>query len=244
MLRRIRPLCAVAASATALALISAPSAGAATNLGKTFNPPDPCAPATTYIVTASVGDAYTVPSSGIITGWSFQAAALAPTTAKLKIGRVLPTSVLTDTETDLSVTAESRSENVTPSSLNRYSTRLAVQPGDFLGIYITGEGSVLCSDASMIDGVRDHFNSSDVPAGTSALFERESEGQVEVAAVLEADADHDGFGDESQDQCPANAATQGPCPVTPKKKCKKHKRKHHSAVAAKKKGCHKKKKQH
>lgn len=28
---------------------------------------------------------------------------------------------------------------------------------------------------------------------------------------LEADADHDGFGDESQDQCPRDAARQGPC---------------------------------
>jgi hypothetical protein len=34
-----------------------------------------------------------------------------------------------------------------------------------------------------------------------------------IRATIEADADHDGFGDETQDQCPTDATTQGPCPV-------------------------------
>jgi hypothetical protein len=33
-----------------------------------------------------------------------------------------------------------------------------------------------------------------------------------VAADVETDADRDGFGDESQDACPTDATTQGPCP--------------------------------
>jgi len=33
--------------------------------------------------------------------------------------------------------------------------------------------------------------------------------------MLEPDADHDGFGDETQDQCPTHASTQGPCPPPP-----------------------------
>ena len=32
-------------------------------------------------------------------------------------------------------------------------------------------------------------------------------------ADIEADADKDGFGDETQDQCPTDATTQGPCPT-------------------------------
>jgi len=31
-------------------------------------------------------------------------------------------------------------------------------------------------------------------------------------ADVEADADNDGFGDETQDQCPTDASTQGQCP--------------------------------
>jgi hypothetical protein len=61
-----------------------------------------------------------------------------------------------------------------------------------------------------------------------------------TSGTIEADADGDGFGDETQDQCPALASAQGPCPVPGhKKKCKK-KHKKHSAAAAKKKKCKKK----
>ena len=39
--------------------------------------------------------------------------------------------------------------------------------------------------------------------------------ELEVQATIEPDADNDGFGDETQDQCPTQAATQGPCDTTP-----------------------------
>jgi hypothetical protein len=61
-----------------------------------------------------------------------------------------------------------------------------------------------------------------------------------------ATADHDGFGDETQDQCPTNAGTQGACPVSPvtsgtnRKKCMKNRKKHWAESAKKK--CKKKKK--
>jgi hypothetical protein len=35
--------------------------------------------------------------------------------------------------------------------------------------------------------------------------------RLNVAAVLEADADGDGYGDETQDRCPSDRSTQGPC---------------------------------
>jgi hypothetical protein len=70
-------------------------------------------------------------------------------------------------------------------------------------------------------------------------YEPGSNHQIDVSAVLEPDADHDGFGDETQDQCPTNGSTHGPCPATGQraaalKKCKKK----HSAHARKK--CRKK----
>ncbi len=78
--------------------------------------------------------------------------------------------------------------------------------------------------------------------------------ELMVQYRIEPDADLDGFGDETQDRCPTNAATQAACPATatpattPAKKCKKKKRKKKgksSAEAAKKKkkgGCKKKRK--
>ncbi|HEY7630096.1 MAG TPA: hypothetical protein VH817_05325, partial [Thermoleophilaceae bacterium] len=42
-------------------------------------------------------------------------------------------------------------------------------------------------------------------------------GELLASADIEPDADHDGFGDETQDQCPTQASTQGPCDtVAPK----------------------------
>jgi hypothetical protein len=67
---------------------------------------------------------------------------------------------------------------------------------------------------------------------------------LDLSATLEPDADHDGFGDETQDQCPTTPAPRvlaRSSPATPtKKKCKKHK-KHRSAESAKKKKCKKRK---
>jgi hypothetical protein len=69
--------------------------------------------------------------------------------------------------------------------------------------------------------------------------------RVNLAAIVEPDADHDTFGDETQDKCVGVAGPLDGCPAptnTTKKKCKK--KKHHSAVAAKKKHCKKKHSKH
>jgi hypothetical protein len=241
--RRLRLISALV-GATGVGLLSATSAGAATNLGETFDPPDSCAPDTTYLLTKSPGNTYTVPFGGVITSWSFQAGSVPPVSVRLKVGRVVSGTDLSDVETDLSIIGQSATETVPANTLKSYTTRVAVQQGDFLGIYLGGEGDELvqCADDSDLD-FRDHYNNSEVFAGATAPFTLEGGAQFDVAAVLEPDADHDGFGDETQDQCATNAGTQGSCPpVTPakKKKCKKHKKKHRSAESAKKK-CKKKK---
>jgi hypothetical protein len=40
-------------------------------------------------------------------------------------------------------------------------------------------------------------------------------GTILYDADVEPDADHDGYGDISQDRCPSDASTQGPCPAAP-----------------------------
>lgn len=53
-----------------------------------------------------------------------------------------------------------------------------------------------------------------MPLGATQTFPKETAGlQEAVSAVIEPDADNDGFGDETQDQCPQSATTQAPCPV-------------------------------
>ena len=53
----------------------------------------------------------------------------------------------------------------------------------------------------------------DVALGTTGTFMGGPEGRIPLVAVIEADADHDGYGDETQDRCPQSAALQTPCPV-------------------------------
>ena len=121
--------------------------------------------------------------------------------------------------------------------------RLAITAGDRLGLgYTNGSpgpqlgvitGSAACG---YFQGV-----GADHPVGTEKAYTTNGSCSAELLlqGTVEADADRDGFGDETQDQCPTSSSTHGPCPVTPsKKKCKKHK-KHKSAAIAKKK-CKKK----
>jgi hypothetical protein len=58
---------------------------------------------------------------------------------------------------------------------------------------------------------------SPTPVGGTTEYSAEvGEGRVPLAAIVEPDADNDGFGDETQDACPQNATTQTACPqITP-----------------------------
>lgn len=53
----------------------------------------------------------------------------------------------------------------------------------------------------------------DLPVGSSASFTPSGPvgRAIDVSAYVEADADGDGYGDTSQDQCPTDASTQGAC---------------------------------
>jgi len=53
----------------------------------------------------------------------------------------------------------------------------------------------------------------DVPVGATAEFTPVTVGSVPLVAVVEPDADNDGFGDETQDKCPQSASTQSECPT-------------------------------
>jgi hypothetical protein len=204
-----------------------PPAFAASTIGQTFAPNVDWGGSGTIAETTSPGNSYVVPFDGVITSWSFEAPSdIAP--LKLKLLR----SAGGD---DLTTVGESQLETPTAESLNTWPTRISVKAGDFLGEYYADSTHPL-GDAP---GYLSHEISSgpgdptvDPPPGTTTTYEADTDGyQIDGSAVLEADADHDGFGDETQDQCPTSgAATQAPCP----KKCK-HKRKHKSgAVIAKK----------
>ena len=201
-------------------LLAPGTSSAATTLGQTFTPGS-CGEET-YIQTATPPGApsYTAPFDGVITQWSYQSDSTPPPTIRLKVAQDFGGGTL-------KIVAESAVENIAANTLNAYQSRISMPAGTDLGEYIHTD----CSRED--DTYTDYFlDPPELSVGaTSSAFHQEGF-QQDISAVLEPDADHDGFGDETQDQCPTNGTTQGPCPK--KKKCK-HKKKHKSgAVIAKK----------
>jgi hypothetical protein len=112
--------------------------------------------------------------------------------------------------------ANSAYEQLTSGVLNSFATRLPIEAGDLTG-------------ASSVSPTAKLGQASSAPLGASgALFEPPLADGITASSVdggpieqrldaqVEPDADHDGYGDESQDQCPADATTQGACPQPPK----------------------------
>jgi hypothetical protein len=233
------------------ALVAAPSsASAATQIGATFTPGtgNSClgTPDFEELQTGRAsGPSYAAPSAGVLTVWSFQADDAVQTIMTLRVFRP------TGTPHQYRVIADGGGLRTIPaaSGLHNFGARIPVEAGDFIGIRATsGE----CGLQTGTPGDTFDFNAGTATAiGALGNFSSNLTGNywiLDIAATLEPDADNDGFGDESQDQCMGQAGSNNGCPapspVVPpsqpvsKKKCKKHK--HRSASPAKKKHCKKK----
>ncbi len=176
---------------------------------------------------------YTVPPpGGVITGWSHMGSAEdgSAGSGRLQLWRQVGMT------TDFFLVGRSDLESFTAGIVNPFATRLPVSGGEMLGL--RGENAASTYGGMAGDNVLELSGGDPAPGETrSAVGAPEPVTLVNVSAVLEPDADGDGFGDETQDQCPTNATTQGPCPATATgqraaalKKCKKK----HSAKKRKK----------
>ena len=217
MLAPLRPHPTFANVVSALALsvavctgsvgLAAPAARAATTVGQLFTPTDTgcTGPITALQTGVASGNSYTVPSAGVITSWSFQENSTTVGGLKLKVGR-------SPDGTNYTIVGESAAGPQTANAVNTYPARITVQANDQIGIFFNSGGC-----ASINSGPGDTFAAigSDVPPNTTAPFASSSTSTAKfpVAAFVERDDDRDGFGDESQDQCPTDASTQGACPA-------------------------------
>jgi hypothetical protein len=204
------------ALATACLMAVPVGAGAAATLGETAASGITCntgAQVYTEVQSSSgPGPSYTVPAGGgVITSWSHEAGPDAGQTLKLKIYR--PTA----NPNEHSVVGQSPFETITASALNSFSTRIPVQAGDLLA-YTRGPNTIMSClfvTASAGDAVQDAPGADTADAATTSFSAPSTQLRINIAAVLEPDADGDGYGDESQDHCPSNASTQGVCPLPP-----------------------------
>jgi hypothetical protein len=205
MRKRLAATTSVLAAALALAV---PSAMGATEFG------DACVaneissePITVFGISAPGNPLpMTAPTSGVITKWEVNLVP-APVSFPHTLKVLRPTGPKT-----VQIVGEA-SQNIGP-GLNTAEVRIPVQAGDRLGIFGSSpEGTVFCELPSEI-AVYGGFLGSGGPVGSTATFVEEA-GKVRIpsVAVIEPDADGDGFGDETQDKCPQSAAVQVACPV-------------------------------
>jgi len=215
MSKSARTLPAAVLAALTLSLTAgASSAGAAEVIGQLApgTPPAACGVGPSDFAQAAVssGNSYVVPAlvteSSVITSWRHNAAAGEGQTLKMKIWRVV--SGLT-----YRVVGHDGPRDLTGGALNGFGTRIPVQPGDVLGINSQNAADVdnACNfSASGDPGPLGNFG--DTADGAETTFiTNVNNFRINAVAVLEPDADGDGFGDETQDQCPTDASTQGPC---------------------------------
>jgi hypothetical protein len=196
---RRRPCVALIAVLTTLALSSAVPASAATQIGQTFNADEACGEdPITLLQSGSPGGQYAAPFSGVITSWSFQAGAVAPQQLKLKVGRAAGGD-------SFRMVGESAVQSPTANALNTYPTRVSVEAGDVIGLFIFGVDPP-CGRA--MPGYQFRFALGDPSPGTTTSYAAPAEdAQLDVSAILEPDCDSDGLGDETQDPAlPLNEA--------------------------------------
>jgi Ca2+-binding RTX toxin-like protein len=185
-------LAIVAATAALLVIPSGASAGV--QIGETFTPTvGSCTADTTRLqtISAPTGAQYAAPTDGVITRWSFQAAATAPQ-IKFKVGHNVG-------GTNFQMAGESALVSPVLSTLNSFFIRVPVKAGDVIGTYTNvGSGTSLCNRTQA--GYTYNARFGDVLAPTTADFNSpHTDSQIDVSALLEPDCDKDGLGDETQD---------------------------------------------
>ncbi len=212
--------CLFAALAMAIAAtmsVGAASASAATVFGSE------CAAnnSVSAAILVSIGHApdsplpVTAPISGVITEWKV----ISNQEAKLEKGfpgeyaRIFQPRLLvlqSEGSETFKVVAEASGGSLDLKGANVYLSRLPVQAGDYLGL--AGNPYVLfCETHAESDIYGQSIGGT--PVGSTFKAPAGRGLQVPVVARIEPDVDGDGYGDETQDQCPQSAAYQSPCPV-------------------------------
>jgi uncharacterized repeat protein (TIGR01451 family) len=208
---RIRPL--ITAVLLSAAVVPA-SASAATTIGSSLvgnatqqAPPGDCMMGPcTYLQTDASTPAvaqYVVPPSivhGVITSWSFKASSGGDA---LQVLRPQPNGTYVDVGDSAPEPAAGGNTIAT------FATRLPVQAGDAIGLFNNSNALVIGHTTSAANVVHefDPFVGA-TPATPSSSTDHS---ELELQATVENDADDDGFGDETQDQCPIDPLLQTAC---------------------------------
>lgn len=204
--RRAHQILSVLLAVAAISLTAATPAGAATEIGSTFDPGTSSCGNLLLQSVSPPADSYAAPAAGVITSWSYQAnASEIPVQLQLKVGRPAGTNQFT-------IVGESAVETASALPLNSFLTRIPVQAGDLIGMRPVTVG-LPCIRAMSGYSYSAYVLGDDLSPGTTAAFNPPAAGvQLDLAASLEPDAEGDGFGDETQDRCLGVLGPMDGCP--------------------------------
>ncbi len=181
--------------------------GGSTEVGQTTSTPTfgvntPVAPFSTVPGTPS----YATPN-GVLTSWRFHSSAdPAAGAVRLKIFRYTGTALV------FKVLAESSLKTLQPDTAYDFKERIPVDQGDLLGLTASGDAEVGITVPGTPQNQLAQFGGGDIPPGaTGTATIAWPDLRPSVAATIEADADGDGFGDDTQDKCPVDRTTQALC---------------------------------
>jgi hypothetical protein len=181
--------------------------GGSTEVGQTTSSPvfgvgTPVAPLSTVPGTPS----YATPH-GVLTSWRFHSSGdSAAGAVRLKIFRY------TGTDLVFKVLAESSLKTLEPDTAYDFKERIPVDQGDLLGLTAVGDAEVGITVPGTPQNQLAQFGGGDIPPGqTGTATIAWPDLRPSVAATVESDADRDGFGDDTQDKCPVDRATQALC---------------------------------
>jgi hypothetical protein len=196
----------------AIFLIGAPSASAATEFGDNCSATAPVTtPYTFTTLSASAGSLpLTAPTNGVITKVKMQLGISLPLAIPQQAKLLKPAGGNNFTVTNQTDFNVSTGQTVADARMPVVAgERLALHglPFTYSGTSYPGYEFICPDEGSVLGGV-----TGDVPPGSTGSFEELAPAKIPLAAVIEADADNDGFGDETQDACPQSATTQAACP--------------------------------
>ena len=206
--RLIKPVPALLALALGAGAGVAVAGTGSTELGDTTSMPTYGAEAPVVQFSTTAGSSsYTTPD-GVLTSWRYHSSPDSPAgSIRLELFRPLAGDGVYE------AVAASETKPLQPGTGYRFAERIPVEAGWVLGLDPGADAETAIAVASGSDQMFQFGG--DVAVGET----RTATGpfpnyRVNVSATIEPDADRDGFGDETQDQCPTDASTQGPCPDT------------------------------
>jgi hypothetical protein len=215
--RGVRKLALAVSAAAAFGALALPATGqAATTFGskldhqaETGGGQAECAPATSpctrvaWLYPKQNPQVQGSPVDGVVVKFRLRSETKDPVTFRL--------AQITETQTGAMASGAGTGPTVAlkgDNSIEEFDARVPIKAGDHLAL----DGAVISAQYANDNGKRHYVFGPTLVDGVPPRASSDHSGkELLVQAVVEADADKDGFGDETQDRCPTQATTSGVC---------------------------------